>query len=153
VRENREARTSAEGSHGAGCLFLAYPHTFVVRVSRSPFAVAKRVRTLWAAQLRPVGNREGASSTYSVASSCLSIGFRKTGFQERQAAMVNIGSTHWKQWRKSTSENDQDQNSQVHWVKLLTSPFRDKDQQEGGPGESVSRLVGVCQSLSYHVRW
>ena len=36
-------------------------------------------------------------------------------------------------------------------MQLLTSPFQDEDQQEGGPGESVSRLVGICRSLSYHM--
>jgi len=34
--------------------------------------------------------------SYAAASSRLSIGFRKTGFEERQAAMVKTGSRHWK---------------------------------------------------------
>lgn len=34
--------------------------------------------------------------SYFVASSRSSMGFRKTGFEDRQAAMVNIGSRHWK---------------------------------------------------------
>jgi hypothetical protein len=39
---------------------------------------------------------ELASYTYAAASSRFSIGARKTGFEERQAAMVKMGSRHWK---------------------------------------------------------
>lgn len=43
-----------------------------------------------------MGVYEEGSQSYAVASSRLSIGLRKTGFEERQAAMVNAGSRHWK---------------------------------------------------------
>jgi hypothetical protein len=87
-----------------------------------------------------------------VASSRLSIGDRKTGFEERQAAMVKTGSRDWKMVASISICGSPELLEDASQQDSFDSLFQDGGREEAQPRECQRDGQGlVLLPLSYHV--
>ena len=129
---------------------MAYSRAFVVRPG-----VGEDVAFLCRKACACSGMRTSALSecewvwgeqSYAVASSRLSIGLRKTGFEERQAAIVKTGSRHWKTVASMSICGAGELETAIS-SDSFNPLFQDEGREEVRPREGVSGLARVSNTF------